>query len=105
MMKRAVLGLLSLVLVLGLGQVLLAEDVNVSGVWKITSQTPRGERVSEITFVQEGQKLTVTSKDREGNDIKSEGTIKGQDITWTVKRETPAGEFVITYSGRSRVRP
>jgi hypothetical protein len=100
MMKKAVFVLLSLVLVVGLGQILLAEEVNVSGVWKMTAQTPRGERVSEITLLQEGEKLTVTSKDRDGNDVKSEGTVKGHDVTWTMKRETPMGEFVITYTGK-----
>lgn len=100
MMKKAVFVLLSLALVVGLGQILLAEDVNVSGVWKMTAQTPRGERVSEIALVQQGEKLAVTSKDRDGNEVKSEGTVKGQDITWTMKRQTPNGEFVITYTGK-----
>ena len=73
---------------------------DVSGKWKLTSKTPRGERVSEITLAQNGEKLTVTSKDREGNDVKSEGTVKGAEITWTMKRTTPNGEFVITYKGK-----
>ena len=77
-----------------------ADDVNVSGKWKMTSKSPRGERVSEITLDQKGEKLVVTSKDREGNDVKSEGTVKGGDITWTIKRTTPNGEFVITYKGK-----
>ena len=99
MMKKAVFVLFCLTLVVALGQVLFAEDVNVTGTWKLTAQTPRGERVSDITLVQEGEKLTVTSKDREGNDVKSEGSVKGQVITWTSKRQTPRGEFVITYTG------
>ncbi len=99
-MKKAVFAVLSLVLVVCLGRVVLAEEVNVSGAWKMTLQTPRGERESEVTFLQEGEKLTVTSKDREGNDVKSEGTVKGRDIAWTMKRQTPRGEFVITYTGK-----
>jgi hypothetical protein len=77
-----------------------AAETNLTGKWKMTSQTPRGERTSEITLLQEGEKLTVTSKDREGNDVKSEGTVKGADITWTIKRQTPMGEMVITYKGK-----
>ena len=73
---------------------------DVSGKWKLTSKSPRGERVSEITLAQAGEKLTVTSKDREGNDVKSEGTVKGAEITWTMKRTTPNGEFVIVYKGK-----
>jgi hypothetical protein len=72
----------------------------VSGKWKMTSKSPRGERVSEITMEQTGEKLVVTSKDREGNDVKSEGTVKGTDITWTFKRTGPNGEFTIVYKGK-----
>jgi len=73
---------------------------DVSGKWKLTSKSPRGERVSEITLAQTGDKLTVTSKDREGNDVKSEGSVKGADITWTTKRQGPQGEMVIVYKGK-----
>jgi hypothetical protein len=72
----------------------------VSGKWKMTSKSPRGERVSEITLEQTGEKLVVNSKDREGNDVKSEGTVKAAEITWTMKRTTPNGEFVIVYKGK-----
>ena len=72
----------------------------VSGKWKVTAKTPRGERTYDVTMEQTGDKLVVTSKDREGNDVKSEGTVKGADVTWTMKRTTPNGEFVITYKGK-----
>jgi len=73
---------------------------DVSGKWKMTSKSPRGERVSELTLAQAGEKLTVTSKDRDGNDVKSEGTVKGAEITWTTKRQGPQGEMVIVYKGK-----
>jgi len=72
----------------------------VSGKWKMTTKTQRGERTYDVTMEQTGDKLVVTSKDREGNDVKSEGTVKGADVTWTMKRTTPNGEFVITYKGK-----
>ena len=72
----------------------------VSGKWKMTAKTPRGERVYDVTMEQTGEKLVVTSKDREGKEVKSEGTVKGAEITWTMKRTTPNGEFVITYKGK-----
>jgi hypothetical protein len=72
----------------------------VSGKWKMTSKSARGERVSEITLEQTGEKLVVNAKDRDGNDVKSEGTVKGTEITWTTKRTTPNGEFVIVYKGK-----
>jgi hypothetical protein len=72
----------------------------VSGRWKVTAKTPRGERVYDATLEQTGEKLVVTSKDREGNDVKSEGTVKGAEITWTAKRTTPNGEITIVYKGK-----
>jgi hypothetical protein len=73
---------------------------DVSGKWKMTSKSPRGERVSEIVLAQDGEKLSVTAKDREGNDVKSEGTVKGAEITWATKRTGPLGEMVIVYKGK-----
>jgi hypothetical protein len=77
-----------------------AADAGVSGKWKMTSKSPRGERTQEIALEQKGEALTVTSKDRQGNDVKSEGTVKGADITWTTKRTTQMGEMVIVYKGK-----
>ena len=42
----------------------------------------------------------MSSKDRDGNDVKSEGSVKGADITWTTKRQGPNGEMVIVYKGK-----
>jgi hypothetical protein len=72
----------------------------VSGKWKVTAKSQRGERTYDITMEQTGDKLVVTQKDRQGNDLKSEGTVKGTEISWTTKRQTPNGEFTITYKGK-----
>jgi hypothetical protein len=72
----------------------------VSGKWKVTAKSPRGERTYDVSMEQTGDKLVVTQKDRQGNDLKSEGTVKGTEITWTTKRQTPNGEFTVTYKGK-----
>jgi hypothetical protein len=87
-------------LILAAAAFTLAADLDVSGKWKITSKSQRGERTFDATLTQAGEKLTVKSKDREGNDVTSEGTVKGGEITWATKRETPMGEMVITYKGK-----
>jgi hypothetical protein len=92
--------LVCLTFVLAAAFPLAAAGGDVNGKWKMTSKSQRGERVSDITMEQTGDKLVVTSKDREGNDVKSEGTVTGADITWTTKRTTPNGEFVIVYKGK-----
>jgi hypothetical protein len=99
MTRRAVSILVCLTFALALALPVFAAE-GVTGKWKMTSKTPRGERVSDVTMEQTGEKLVVSSKDRDGNDVKSEGTVKGADITWTTKRTTPSGEFVITYRGK-----
>ena len=96
---RKVASILAGLLVAG-AAIALAADVDVSGKWKVTSKSQRGERTFDATLAQSGEKLTVTTKDREGNDVKSEGTVKGAEITWTTKRQTPMGEMVITYKGK-----
>ena len=77
-----------------------AENVDVSGNWELTMQSPRREFASDVTFVQEGDKLTVTMEGmRGGGEVTGEGTITGSTIEWSVTRETPRGEFTMTYTG------
>ncbi len=77
-----------------------AAAADVAGKWKLTTKSERGERVSEVVLALDGEKLTVTGKDREGNEYKSEGSVKGADVSWTSKRQSPQGEFVIVYKGK-----
>jgi hypothetical protein len=99
MTRRTPSILASLAVVLALVAPALAAE-GVSGKWKMTTKSARGERTYDVTIEQTGDKLVVTSKDREGNDVKSEGTLTAGNITWTMKRTTPNGEFVITYKGK-----
>jgi hypothetical protein len=75
-----------------------AQDVNVTGDWEMTTQSPRGERTSDVHFEQEGEKLTVTMQIM-GEEVTAEGTVKGNKIEWSVTRSTQRGEFTISYSG------
>jgi hypothetical protein len=74
-------------------------QVNVTGDWTFTMTTPRGERTSDVKFTQDGEKLTVVMTSQRG-ESKGEGTVKGQDIEWTVTRQTQRGEFSMTYKGK-----
>jgi hypothetical protein len=82
------------------GLPMLAEQVDVTGDWTFTLTTPRGERTSNLKFVQEGEKLTVTMEGMRGEEITGEGTIKGSDIEWSITREGPRGSFTMTYKGK-----
>ncbi len=78
---------------------LSAQEVNVTGDWEMTITTPRGERTRDIHFEQEGEKLTVTMQGRSG-EVKAEGTVKGNELAWTITRSTSRGEFTMTYTGK-----
>jgi hypothetical protein len=81
-----------------------AQDIDVTGDWEMTSQTPRGERTQTIHFEQDGEKLTVTMQGgfrggQEGGEITAEGTISGNKVEWSFTRSTPRGEFTVKYTG------
>lgn len=78
---------------------LSAQEVNVTGDWEMTITTPRGERTQDVNFKQEGEKLTVTMQGR-GGEVTAEGTVKGNEIEWTITRSTPRREFTMTYTGK-----
>ncbi len=77
-----------------------AQATNVSGDWELKLTTPRGERVSQIKFEQDGETLKVTTTNPMGEEVIGPGTLKGNDIQWSIVRSTPRGEFTITYTGK-----
>lgn len=93
------LPLFSLVFLAIAAAALYGIDVDVSGTWELTMQSPRGERTSEITIAQEGDKITVTMPGRQGGEMTGEGTVSGNEIEWSITRSTQRGEFTLTYKG------
>jgi hypothetical protein len=81
------------------GKVLAADEpAKVGGVWEMTSDTPRGTMVRTLTIQQDGGTIKGTLKGERG-ESQFEGTVTGNKISFTVKRETPNGTFTIEYSG------
>jgi len=73
------------------------EPVNVAGTWEVSSQGPNGPRTQTLTIQQDGGKIKGTITGRRG-EAPFEGTVTGNKIAFTVKRETPNGTFTIEYS-------
>jgi hypothetical protein len=98
-MRKALLVLTLLALA---AQPLLAADpANVAGKWKITTTSPRGERVLDYTIVQDKEAITLTWPGRDGQEMKAEGTVTGNDIAWSFSREANSnGKLTITYTGK-----
>lgn len=68
------------------------EAVDVSGVWEISAETPRGTMTRTITFEQDGDNLTGTMETQMGSIAIENGSVDGNKITFT---------FVMTRGDRS----
>ncbi len=98
-MRKIWLPVLGLSVVAFLAVVAHAQATDVSGEWELTMETQRGPMTQNLKIVQDGEKITVTMVSQRG-EITGEGTIKGKDIEWSVKRTGRDGnEMTITYKG------
>ncbi len=97
MSARLLLGVCAALLVSGLAA-MAADDANVAGSWQMTFEGPRGTINQTLSIEQDGAKIKGTLKGPRG-DAPLEGSIKGNDISFSVKRDTPNGQMVIEYKG------
>jgi len=91
--------LLSLFLLILLIFPLNANEVDVTGNWELTVESPRGDFIWQAKLVQNGEKLTVTMEDPRGREFSGEGTVKGDEIEWSVSWESRRGEITSIYKG------
>lgn len=78
-----------------LGAVALAADIN--GKWKADFTTPDGtQRSNTFTFKTDGEKLTGTVAGTQDETPIQNGTVRGDEISFTAER--PFGKF--TYKGK-----
>jgi hypothetical protein len=98
-MRKIWLPVLGLSLLAFLAVIALAQQTNVSGEWELTMETQRGPMTQTLKIVQDGEKITVTMVSQRG-EVTGEGTVKGKDIEWSVKRTGRDGnEMTFTYKG------
>ena len=97
---KKVYSLLTMLSLFLLPVLISGEDIDVTGDWVMSMETPRGTMTRNIHFEQEEQKLTVTMEGGRWRreEITGEGTINGNKIEWTITRTSPMGEFKITYT-------
>jgi hypothetical protein len=82
------------------GTVTAAEEpAKVAGTWDMTFEGPRGTRTQTLTIQQDGSTIKGTVKGQR-LDSPLEGSVTGNKISFTVKRDTPNGTFTIEYTGR-----
>jgi hypothetical protein len=73
------------------------EPANVAGTWEMSSQGPNGPMTQNLTIQQDGSKIKGTLTGRRG-ETPFEGSVTGNKISFTIKRETPNGTFTMEYS-------
>ena len=71
---------------------------DVAGTWEMSSQGPQGTMNQTLTIQQDGTKIKGTIKGQRG-EAPFEGTVEGNKLNFTVKRDTPNGELTLEYSG------
>jgi len=74
-------------------------QTDVSGSWELVIETPHGEMTSTVRFVQDGEKLKVSMTGPRGGETNGEGSVKGDDIQWSVIRTTAEGQRTVVYKG------
>jgi len=74
------------------------QAASVDGTWKLTLETQQGTSNPMITIKQDGENLTGTYKGRFG-EAPLKGTLKGNEITFTVKLSVQGQDFEIVYTG------
>lgn len=99
-MKRIMMAAVALcALVLVAGQAALAQKpANFAGEWELTMEGRQGPVTQTLKLEQNGDKVKGTLSSPRG-ETPVEGTVKGNQISFTVKRETPRGEMVVEYTG------
>lgn len=73
---------------------------DVTGKWVGKMETPNGTRDSVLNLKQDGEKLTGTMPGRNGEAAISDGSIKGDDVAFTVVRNFGGEERKINYKGK-----
>lgn len=79
----------------------VAYAAGIDGKW--TAEVPGRQGNTQTTtfnFKAEGEKLTGTMSGRQGDIAISDGTIKGNDVSFTVVREFNGNKITIKYVGK-----
>ena len=74
------------------------QAAKVAGKWEMTSEGRQGPVTRNMTIEQDGEKIKGTLSGPRG-DQEFTGTIKGKDISFIVKFQTPNGERTVEYKG------
>jgi hypothetical protein len=86
--------------ILAAGMVLSAFASDINGQWAATFDTQIGEQHYTYTLKADGEKLTGTAKNDRGSTEITNGTIKGDDVSFTENIDFQGNQLVISYTGK-----
>ena len=78
---------------------LSAFAADVSGAWICTVDSPQGQLDVTVTLKQDGDKVSGTVSSQMG-DAPLTGTVKGDDITFTMSLDAGGGPMNLTYKAK-----
>ncbi len=82
----------------GMVAIAAGEPAKVAGNWEMSFESPRGTITQTLVIEQDGGKIKGTLKGPRG-ESPWEGSVEGNKISFTVKRDTPRGEMTLEYTG------
>ena len=77
----------------------VGQDVDVTGKWELTAETPRGTMTTTLVFEQEGTSLKGSIEWQRGTTEFENGTVEGNHITFTIVRSGQGRTFEMAYTG------
>lgn len=84
-----------------LAAITVALAANIDGKWVAQIPGPGGQmRETTFTFKAEGEKLTGTVSGRQGDVAIADGTIKGDDISFTQTFNAQGNQIKLVYKGK-----
>ncbi len=98
-MKKILSGMAGAAIALLLAVPLQAQDVDVTGKWETTRETPRGTMTTTFTFEQDGSKLTGTASSSRGDREITNGSVEGNKVTFTLVMTMGENTVEMTYTG------
>jgi len=91
----------SFVRMAGLAAILSAAAMaaDVTGKWVGKMETPNGSRDVNLTLKQDGEKFTGAMSGRQGDTPISDGSVKGDDVAFSIVRSFNGNEMKMNYKG------
>jgi hypothetical protein len=72
----------------------------VDGTYNIEVDTPMGKQESKLTLKSAGVKLNGTIESSFGKNSFTGGTIKGNEVSWSMEINSPMGNLKLDYKGK-----